>query len=325
MIPATLTISRFLNQLDTLELPTLQAPQKHSDRSFLKLFLYAQIHKITSFKLLAKITFEKPDLQQLCNLKTAPHRTTISRRFKTLPDPLALVLDQLTLKAQEQELIDVSITSTDSTLMKANGNLWHQKNMIANEIPACGNIDTDAHWGKSGCKGWTFGYALFSLVACGPQGIVWPLESVLYPANAKDTPVFKKDLLRHLPSQTQLLLADTGFDDQHLANACNRRKVTLVTPILKVGKSSSKKRLARAALFATPDVREAFVLRKTSVEPFQGQIKDVFGLERLPMKGLLNVRVLCILAVVTYCLLVLLNVGLGRSARAIKETMYLLA
>ena len=325
MIPSTLNIGAFLNQLDTLELPTLEAPQKHSDRSILKLFLYAQIHKITSFKLLAKMTLQKPELQQLCNLKTAPHRTTISRRFKTLPDPLTLVLDQLTNKAQEQELIDLSITSTDSTLMKANGNLWHQKNMIANEIPKCGNIDTDAHWGKSGCKGWTFGYALFSLVACGPQGIVWPLESVLYPANAKDTPVFKKDLLTHLPNQTLLVLADSGFDDQHLANCCNRRKITLVTPILKVGKSTPSKRLARAALFATPDVREAFVLRKTSVEPFQGQIKDVFGLERLPMKGLLNVRALCVLAVVTYCLLVLFNVGLGRSARAIKETLYLLA
>jgi transposase len=325
MIPTTLTISKFLNQLDNLELPSLEAPQKYSDRSILKLFLYAQIHKITSFKLLAKMTLEKPDLQQLCNLKTAPHRTTISRRFKTLPEPLALILDQLTNKAQEQELIDLSIISTDSTLMKANGNLWHQKNMITNELPACGNIDTDAHWGKSGCKGWTFGYALFSLVACGPLGIVWPLESVLYPANAKDTPVFKKDLLTHLPSQTQLLLADSGFDDQHLANACDRRKVTLVTPILNLGKSSPKKRLARAALFATPDVREAFVLRKTSVEPFQGQVKDVFGLERLPMKGLLNVRALSILAVVTYCLLVLFNVGLGRSARAIKETLYLLA
>jgi transposase len=325
MIPATLTMNQFLNQLDTLELPTLQAPQIYSDRSILKLFLYAQLRKITSFKLLAKITLEKPDLQPLCNLKTAPHRTTISRRFKTLPEPLALILDQLTNKAQEQELIDLSITSTDSTLMKANGNLWHKKNMITNELPACGNIDTDAHWGKSGCKGWTFGYALFSLVACGPLGIVWPLESVLYPANAKDTPVFKKDLLTHLPSQTQLLMADSGFDDQHLANCCNRRKITLVTPISNVGKTSPKKRLARAALFATPDVREAFVLRKTSVEPFQGQIKDVFGLERLPMKGLLNVRALCNLAVVTYCLLVLFNVGLGRSARAIKETMYLLA
>lgn len=325
MIPATLTMRQFLNQLDDLELPTLQAPQIYPDRSILKLFLYAQIRKITSFKLLAKITLEKPELQQWCNLKTAPHRTTISRRFKTLPEPLALVLDQLRLKAEKQELIDLSITSTDSTLMKANGNLWHHKNMIANELPACGNIDTDAHWGKSGCKGWTFGYALFSLVACGPQGIVWPLESVLYPANAKDTPVFKKDLLMHLASQTKLLLADSGFDDQHLANCCNRRKITLVTPISKVGKSTAKKRLARSALFATPDVREAFVLRKTSVEPFQGQLKDVFGLERLPVKGLLNVRALCVLAVVTYCLLVLFNVGLGRNARAIKETMYLLA
>jgi hypothetical protein len=159
-----------------------------------------------------------------------------------------------------------------------------------------------------------------------------------YPANAKDTSVFKKDLLTHLPSETQLLLADTGFDDQHLANCCNRRNITLVTPILNLGRSSPKKRLARAALFATPDVREAFVLRKTSVEPFQreqparcclvskkGQIKDVFGLKRLPMKGLLNVRALSVLAVVTYCLLVLFNVGLGRSARAIKETLYLLA
>lgn len=149
----------------------------------------------------------------------------------------------------------------------------------------------------------------------------------MYLANAKDTSVFKKDLLRHLPNQTQLLLVDSGFDDQHLANCCNRRKFMLVTPILKVEKSSQRKRLARVrvALFATPDVREAFVLRKTSVEPFQGQIKDVFGLERLPVKGLLNVRALSILAVVTYCLLVLFNVWLGRSARAIKETLYLLA
>ena len=84
-------------------------------------------------------------------------------------------------------------------------------------------------------------------------------------------------------------------------------------PVHEVGKNTPKKRLARAALFATPDVREVFALRKTSVEPFQGQIKDLFGLERLPMKGLLNVRALCNLAVVTYCLLVLFNVGLGRS------------
>jgi transposase len=325
MLPESLTITAFLNQLDHLELPALEASQIYSDRSILKAHLYALIRQITSFKLLAKILLEKPELRQICNLKTAPHRTTLSRRFKHLPQPLALLLDQLTNQAQKMNLIDASITSTDSTLMKANGNVWHKKNMLANELPACGNIDTDAHWGKSAYKGWTFGYAMFSLVTCGPQGIVWPVESVLHPANANDVVIFKQDLLTHLPSETKLLLADSGFDDQHLANACNRREITLVTPIPKVGKSTSKKRLARASLFATPDIREVFALRKTSVEPFQGQIKDLFGLERLPMKGLLNVRALCNLAVVTYCLLVLFNVGLGRSARALKETMYLLA
>ena len=45
----------------------------------------------------------------------------------------------------------------------------------------------------------------------------------------------------------------------------------------------------------------------------------------LTIDGLLNVRALCNLAVVTYCLLVLFNVGLGRPARELKETMFLLA
>jgi hypothetical protein len=324
MLPQPVTMTQFLKQLDRLELPVLEINQIYSDRSILKVFLYALIRKITSFKLLAKILLEKSELRHACNLKTAPHRTTLSRRFKDMPQSLALLLDQLTHQAQQHKLLDVSITSTDSTLMKANGHLWHSKDMKAGRIPACKNIDTDAHWGKSAYKGWTFGYALFSLVSCGMQGIVWPIESVLYPANANDVVIFKKDLHKHLPTQTKLLLADTGFDDQHLANACKRRKITLVTPILGVGKSTPKKRLARAALFAKPEIQEAFALRRTSVEPYQGQIKDLFGLERLPIKGLLNVRALCSLAVVTYCLLVLFNVRLGRPPRALKETMYLL-
>ena len=165
MLPELFAMTEFLNQLDTLELPALEAPQIYADRSILKLFLYALIRQITSFKLLAKMILEKPELRHICNLKTAPHRTTLSRRFKCLPQPLALLLDQLTSQAQKQDLIDVSMTSTDSTLMKANGNLWHKKNRDAGELPTCGNVDTDAHWGKSGYKGWTFGYA-----SCNTRG-----------------------------------------------------------------------------------------------------------------------------------------------------------
>jgi hypothetical protein len=41
MLPEPLTMNQFLKQLDTLELPALEAPQIYADRSILKLFLYA--------------------------------------------------------------------------------------------------------------------------------------------------------------------------------------------------------------------------------------------------------------------------------------------
>jgi hypothetical protein len=63
MLPESLTMTEFLNQLDTLELPALEAPQIYSDRSILKLFLYALIRQITSFKLLSKMILEKPELR----------------------------------------------------------------------------------------------------------------------------------------------------------------------------------------------------------------------------------------------------------------------
>jgi hypothetical protein len=73
MLPESFTMTEFLNQLDTLELPALEAPQLYADRSILKVFLYALIRQITSFKLLAKILLEKTEIRQACNLKTAPH------------------------------------------------------------------------------------------------------------------------------------------------------------------------------------------------------------------------------------------------------------
>jgi hypothetical protein len=41
MLPESLTMLEFLNQLDTLELPALESPQIYADRSILRVFLYA--------------------------------------------------------------------------------------------------------------------------------------------------------------------------------------------------------------------------------------------------------------------------------------------
>lgn len=49
-------------------------------------------------------------------------------------------------------------------------------------------------------------------------------------------------------------------------------------------------RLERVRLYHDREVREAFVLRKTTVEPFRGRLKALFELEYLCMKGPRNIR-----------------------------------
>jgi hypothetical protein len=43
----------------------------------------------------------------------------------------------------EEGLVDLSITAIDSTLIKANGSVWHKSSMKKG-IVACPGIDTDA-------------------------------------------------------------------------------------------------------------------------------------------------------------------------------------
>ncbi len=57
----------------------------------------------------------------------------------------------------ERLIVDPSITATDSTMIKANGSVWHKSSIEKGEVP-CPGIDTDARWGYSHTKGWVFGY-----------------------------------------------------------------------------------------------------------------------------------------------------------------------
>jgi hypothetical protein len=86
-------------------------------------------------------------------------------------------------------------------------------------------------------------------------------------------------------------------------------------------KNTPPERCERAKLYHDPCIREVFALRKTTVEPFQGQLKDLFALERLPMKSLANVRALCVFSVLSYVLLVALNLRNQQPPTQIKATM----
>lgn len=316
----TLSMRSFVAQVDRLDLPPETYPYHYSEKGIVKLFLYSLIKGIRSFKSLRRHLGERPDVLKLVGLSTIPHRTTLSRRFKALYSSLSSLLGQLHQRFVLQNYTDPTVMSFDSTLMHANGNVWHAKDMQAGKLPGCGNIDTEARWGVSGQGEWTFGYRLHCAVSCCPGGYVLPYEVRVHAANRKDAQVFKEELATELPAETQLALGDGGYDDRDCYTLCDEQEVSLLAPVT-VKKHTPPERRERAGLFHSPEAKEVYALRKTTVEPFQGQLKSLFALEYLPTKGLLNVRALATLATVAYVLLVSFNIRLQRPATQLKATM----
>ena len=143
-------------------------------------------------------------------------------------------------------------------------------------MPKCGNIDQEAPWGKSGCGQWVYGYRVHCLVS-GDFKAALPCEVEVAPANLKDAQVFNTQLVPAITEQVQVLFGDRRFDKQSCYELCDHRKISLVAPI-KAKANTPADRLERVALYHDPEVRQAFTLRKTTVEPFRGRLKSLFEL-----------------------------------------------
>ena len=93
-----------------------------------------------------------------------------------------------------------------------------------------------------------------------------------------------------------------------------------MTPVKRF-KNTSPERLALADFYESPVGQAIYRLRSVSVEPLIGQIKEVFGLDPLPLRGEDEVSALCLLCVLVYQLVVLLNHLEGRPLRRIKHLL----
>jgi hypothetical protein len=118
----------------------------------------------------------------------------------------------------------------------------------ADELPSCGNIDTDAHWGVSGAGQWVYGYRLHSLMSCGPYGLDLPCDAQVEPANVKDADVFKRAFVPSLPESALVILADTGYDDQGCYEASDAKNISLLAPI-KVKKNTPARTAGKSRAF----------------------------------------------------------------------------
>jgi hypothetical protein len=177
-----------------------------------------------------------------CGLISIPCRRTFDRRLKTMPTDIKERISTMGYLFVVEGLVDPSITAIDSTLLKANGHLWHKSSMKKGVIP-CPGIDANARWGYSHTKGWIFGYKLHLTSATG--NLVVPLTADVTTANVPDNKMYVPLTSSSVFSLPPLhyMVADPGYDAKKLYEYSKKTlDVDLLCPVERY-KSTSKKRL----------------------------------------------------------------------------------
>ena len=83
-------------------------------------------------------------LSKVCRLTRIPDRRTIGRRFQNLP--VGDIIGTMGNLFVSEGMADDTSASVDSSMLKADGPVWHKSDMKNNRLPISG-IDTDARWG----------------------------------------------------------------------------------------------------------------------------------------------------------------------------------
>jgi hypothetical protein len=276
-------------------------PRVYSDRPFLKalvIMIVRHLPKVHS--LLAVLDEPTPEMRQLRALLTEdgryPSRRTWERRLAAIPDALpaqiACLGHHLLLLLDPWRDCGRAV-AVDSTPLRVLGGVWHQKHRAVGVVPHS-SLDTEAHWTKSGCHGWVYGWKLHLV---NTVASVWiPLAAELTAANTADNEQ-AFFLLEGLPAEVRFILGDTAYDDAELRQVCARQGRTLVT--------------SKCGPYPYTDegveVRRVFPeLRSRAIENCNGQFKAIFDCQgQVPRRGLIATRRHVLGAVLIYQLVLL--------------------
>jgi hypothetical protein len=255
------------------------------------------LHKVHELlTVLAQPTAEMHALRGLLALPDGryPTRRTWERRLAALPETLPAQIACLGqhLVALLRPWADYGrAAAIDSTVLRAQGGVWHKKDREAGEVPHT-SIDTEAHWTKSGWHGWVYGWKLHLVTTVA--GVWLPLAAELTPANAADNEVAPL-LLAVLPAEVRFVLGDHQYNAPNVRAACGAAGQVLVA--------------SRQGGYPHTDdgveVRRVFhKLRSTAIENFNEQFKASFDAHgAVPTRGLAATRRFALGAVLVYQLL----------------------
>jgi len=315
--PAPLSLLVTLVQLvDHLPLPAPPKrgrgrPPVYSDRLFLKALVIMLVRHLSKVHTLLAVLAEPTlEMQQLRALLTEhgrfPSRRTWERRLRTMPDTLPAQIG--CLGRSLVALLNPWATcgravAIDSTVLRACGGVWHQKDRAAGVVPHT-SIATEAHWTKSGWHGWVYGWKLHLV---STAAAVWiPLAAELTAANVADNEAAPA-LLDEVPLDARYVLGDLHYNAPNVHDVCALAGRTLVT--------------TRYGPYPHTDggveVRRVFhKLRSLAIENFNEHCKGIFDCHgAVPTRGLVATKRFALGAIFVYQLALLYRFTTGADLR----------
>jgi hypothetical protein len=248
-----------------------------------------------------------------CGLSRVPSRRTFDRRLVTISADIKNRITTMGELFVRKKIVDPSILSADSTLVKAKGHVWHKSSMKKKVVP-CSGIDIDARWGFSHTKGWIFGYKLHLISSTG--SIIVPLAADFTTANIPDNQMYSILTARSLPvtivKRTLYMSADPGYDDHALYDLSTELGFRLLCPVQRY-KNTPANRIKLIEFYKSKVGQAIYSLRSTSIEPLIGHIKSAFRIDPLPIRGYAKSCVIVLLSVLLYQILVYYNCKINKN------------
>ena len=293
-------------------------PYVYENQGLILFFMWMQFKRIYKFKSQWCWLNNPQSERERLGWKTVPHRTTLSRRYKTL---YGVVQEFIEFLGQQSAPLGEELRTQhlceDQSLFKAQGSVWHQSDRKAGRIPEkLRHLDTDGTWAKSGYHGWVYGYGLHLTNNQAGFPVLVEVETAAFSE--------KEALIRKEPKLLQTLKPDTvAADDAYTGakriRAWAKAEVILLTPALRW--RNGRYAQAYKRFIAQPEINLLLRQRKTAIEPIFDLIGKLLGVtvrqKQLAIQSLPNVRTHLGLAVLSLQIAMLANNIWGLPFRSI--------
>lgn len=162
------------------------------------------------------------------------------------------------------------------------GRVWHKKDKEAGMVPkGLRGLDKEASWGYSNSDGWIYGHGTFSLTSHSKSVVglfIW------MPNSAHEGKRLGEEIVEFAEVLDTVCMDSKADDEKMYRDLRDEYGIKLLTvPRKEMDKSEARQKMIAEQM--KTENREIYKKRGTTVEPMQGLLKDIFGLEECWMRG----------------------------------------